>query len=412
MPPAERRTAPRIAVTGYGAVSGYGVGAATLWRGLASGQSAIRPVERFDVARYRTKFAAEVPEPPGAGWSRRLSLADRFALAATEEALAQSGQPARFDGADAPFAGLYFGSSTGGMLESETIFAGLLAHPEAAAGSRRLAQLAAQPTSGPAEAVARAFRLAGPVETIASACASATLAFGNALDALRSGEVEVALVGGSDSFCRLTFAGFNSLRAVDALPCRPFRAEREGMTIGEGAAVLVLEPEERARRRGAEILGYVRGAGASCDAHHMTAPDPSGAGIRRAVTAALVDAGVDRDEIDFVNAHGTGTPHNDEAEAAMLRAIFGARLATVPVTSSKGALGHLLGSAGAIEALATLLCLAQRRIHPTPGGGSADPRFGVDLVVGSCRAADDARFALSTNLAFGGANAAVVLERA
>ena len=405
-------SSPRIAVTGYGAVSGFGYGVEPLWRGLAAGRSAIRPLSRFDSTRYRTHLASEVPGAPAADRLGRLSLADRFALAAAREALAHAGLPERLDGPGAPLTGLYFGGSTGGMLESEGIFAALLAAPGGALRARDLGHLAAQPTSGPADAVARALAVGGPVQTISSACASATLAFGNALDALRTGEVDLALVGGSDSFCRLTFAGFNSLRAIDGVPCRPFRAEREGMTIGEGAAVLVLEPEERARRRGAAPRGYLVGAGAACDAHHMTAPDPRGGGILRAVRAALADAKIDADAIDFVNAHGTGTPHNDAAEASMLRELFGGRVAELPVTSSKGALGHLLGSAGAIEAIATLLCLQHGLVHPTPGDGAPDPALRLDLVVGEARSLPSARYGLSTNLAFGGANAAIVLERA
>ena len=405
-------TGERIAVTGCGAVSGFGFGVEKLWRGLIAGATAIRPVTRFDTTRYRTHVAAEVPLPQGDAPSARLSLADRFALAATAEALAQAGLPPVLDAADGPLTGLYFGSSTGGMLESEEIFSELLAATHGALRTRHLGHLAGQPTSGPAEAVGRKFRITGPVTTIASACASATLALGTALDALRCGEVDLALAGGSDSFCRLTFAGFNSLRAVDTEACRPFRVDREGMTIGEGAAVLVLERESRARDRGAAPLGFLAGAGSSCDAHHMTAPDPVGGGIRRAVEAALADAGRTPSEIAFVNAHGTGTPHNDAAEARMLVDLFGDRLARTPITSSKAALGHLLGSAGAIEAIATLLSLQHRIVPATPGRGAIDTSLGVDLVVGEARHLSAARFALSTNLAFGGANAALVLERA
>jgi 3-oxoacyl-[acyl-carrier-protein] synthase II len=397
----------RMAITGVGAVSGFGRGVEALRRGLDSGASAIRPITRFDVSGYRTRLAAEAPDRSATAGTDRLSLADRFALEAAGEAIAHAGLPPSFEAVPELRVGIYFGSSTGGMLESEEYFARLLAAPRRAA---RIAPLSAQPTSAPADSVARAHGVTGPVMTIASACASATLAFGSALQALRDGDVDVALVGGSDCLCRLTYAGFNSLRAVDARACRPFRAEREGMSIGEGAAVLVLEPEERARARGAKILSYLRGAGAACDAYHMTAPDPEGAGIRRAVEAALADAGLDADAIDLVNAHGTGTPHNDAAEAKMLAAIFAGRAATLPLASTKGSLGHFLGSAGAIEAIATLLALAEGRVHATPGEGTTDPALGVDLVTGEARPVPGARFALSTNLAFGGANAAIVLE--
>ncbi|HSM13582.1 MAG TPA: beta-ketoacyl-[acyl-carrier-protein] synthase family protein [Thermoanaerobaculia bacterium] len=400
-----------VAITGLGAVSGYGAGTAALWRGLLSGRTAIGTVRRFDSAAYRTHVASEVPDAACAAPPRaRLSLADRFALSAAAEALGQAGLPARLDELRA---GLFFGSSTGGMLESEEFYARLLARAEAEGAPRpRLGGLVSQPPSGPGDAVARAHGVTGPVETVASACASATLALGAALEALRAGEVDLVLAGGSDSFCRLTFAGFNSLRAVDELPCRPFRIERLGMTIGEGAAVLVLETRERAAARGARPLAWLAGVGASCDAHHMTAPDPEGDGISRAVAAALADAGRGPGSIDFVDLHGTGTPANDAAEARMLRRVFGARATELPATSTKACVGHFLGAAGAIEAVATVLGLEHGLVHPTPGEGTLDPELGVDLVVGSARQVAGARTALSTNLAFGGANAACVLLHA
>ncbi|MCZ7651852.1 MAG: beta-ketoacyl-[acyl-carrier-protein] synthase family protein [Thermoanaerobaculia bacterium] len=394
---------PRIAITGIGAVSGYGAGVETLWRGLLSGVSAIREITRFDPGRHRTHSASEVPAeavppPPFRG----ASLADRFALAALAEALAGAGLPAGFAGREA---GVYFGCSTGGTFETERF------HEELTGGGGRprLHWLVSHQTSGPGDAVARACGATGPVTTISSACASATLALGGALDDLATGAVDVAVTGGADALCELTFAGFNSLRAVDPVACRPFRAGREGMTIGEGAAILILEREEDARRRGARPLARLLGAGASCDAHHMTAPDPSGQGIRRAIEATLADAGVPPGRIDFVNAHGTGTPLNDAAEAAALAMVFGERLARLPVTSTKGAIGHFLGSAGAVEAVATVLCLGARLVHPTPGGGEVDPAGPVDLVLGAPRPLPAGAVALSTNFAFGGSNGAVVL---
>ncbi len=392
-----------IAITGLGAISGYGEGTAALWAGLASGKTAIGPFARFEHAKFRTQVASEVGAFRSPEGGRRSSISDHFALGAAGQALLQAGLPYRLDELSC---GVYFGSSTGGMFESENYFADLLGSPRRAS---RIGQLTAQQTCSPGESVARAHGVHGPVETVASACASATLAMGNALAALRAGEIEIALAGGSDSLCRLTYAGFNSLRAVAPRACRPFRSDREGMSIGEGAAVLVLETGESARARGARILGWLLGAGASCDAYHMTSPDPQGAGIARAVEAALADAGLEASDIDFVNVHGTGTPHNDAAEACMLRTVFGERLPNLPLTSSKGAVGHYLGAAGALEAVATLLCFLHQAVHPTPGEGAADPAFGLDLVTGSPRFLPRARHALSTNLAFGGTNAAIVL---
>lgn len=419
--------APATAVvTGVGVVSGWGWGAEAAWRGLLSGGTAIGPFSRFDPSAYRSQVAAEVPPaPPGLaatipGWAR-LNGVERFAVAAAREALAAAGLLAA-DGlphrslADAA---VFFGSSTGGMLEGEDFYLRLRG---AAPGRPRLALLAGQPVSSPAEAVARDAGVGGPVETVSSACASGTMALARALDAVRSGEVEIALAGGADSLCRVTFGGFNALRSVDERPCRPFRADREGLSIGEGGAVLVVETAESAARRGATVLAELVGAGASSDAGHMTAPHPQGEGAARALAGALADAGLDPGEIAFVNAHGTGTPLNDAAEWQALATVFGEAAHRLPVTAPKGSVGHLLGSAGALEAVATVLCLARGVVHPTAGGGEIDPETPLDLVTASrplAAAADDGSgepaaslHAVSLNLAFGGCNAALVFSTA
>jgi 3-oxoacyl-[acyl-carrier-protein] synthase II len=391
-----------VAVTGIGAVSGFGWGVDVLWRGLRAGEAAVRGFDRFDHAGHRTHIAAQVPAA-GNG-DRTLSWCDHFALGAAAEAVAGAALP---ENLGRLASGVFFSSSTGGMFEAENFFSGVRG------GERgRIGTLRSQQTSGPGEAVARRFGVRGPVETISSACASAALAIGSALDALRAGEVDLALAGGADSLCRLTYAGFNSLRSVDSAACRPFRAGRQGLSLGEGGAVLVLERLDRALARGARPLAILAGAGASCDAHHMTAPDPSGSGVARALRRALDDARTAPAEIAFVNAHGTGTPLNDAAEWQALVRVFGERAGAVPVTSTKGAIGHLLGSAGAIEAVATLLCLRAGEVHPTPGGGEVDGECPADLVMGRPRPVPGARAALSANFAFGGSNAALVFHHA
>ncbi|MEO6192385.1 MAG: beta-ketoacyl-[acyl-carrier-protein] synthase family protein [Thermoanaerobaculia bacterium] len=404
----------RVAVTGIGAVCGLGWGIPSLWAGLRAGQTGIGPFQRFDHSQHRTHLAAEVEAPPALlaracpGW-RRLSIADRFALFAALEAVATAGLPAPFGVGDEDDAetGVYFGSSTGGMYESELFFAEFLRDPRRA----RLSALIPQQVNAPGDAVARLFGVTGPVVTYSSACASGALALGAALDAVRSGLVEVAIAGGSDSLCQLTYAGFNSLRSVDEVPCRPFRAERAGMSFGEGAAVLVLEPLERALERGAEPLAVFAGAGASCDAHHMTAPDPSGAGAAAALEAALADAGLAAGTIDFVNVHGTGTPLNDAAEWQALQRVFGERAGGMPLVATKALIGHLLGCSGAIEAVATVLCLRHGELHPVRRDGEADPELPVALVLDEPLPLAGARAAVSTSLAFGGSNAALVFSR-
>ncbi|HVR95252.1 MAG TPA: beta-ketoacyl-[acyl-carrier-protein] synthase family protein [Thermoanaerobaculia bacterium] len=407
------KNGPRVAVTGLGAVSGLGWGAEALWAGLRAGRTAIRLFERFDHSGHRTHLAAEAPEPP-AGAVRdlpggsRLSLADRFALFAALEAVAQAGLGASLANEEA---GVYFGSSTGGMFESERFFSTFLGERRRYA---RLSSLAAQQVNSPGDAIARHLRITGPVQTVSSACASGALALGAALDAVRSGEVEMAVAGGSDSLCQLTYAGFNALRSVDERPCRPFRASREGMSFGEGAAVLVLERLDRALARGVEPLAVLDGAGASCDAYHMTAPEPTGTGAAAAMDQALRDAGLPPEAIDFVNAHATGTPLNDAAEWRALTQVFGERAAALPVTATKALIGHLLGSSGAIEAVATVLSLRHGELHPVPRAEEAqtgvDPELPVALVLDRPLSLE-ARTAVSTSLAFGGSNAALVFSR-
>jgi 3-oxoacyl-[acyl-carrier-protein] synthase II len=367
------------------------------------GEAAVRPLTRFDRTRHRTKLAAEVPlnEDPEP-FTRNLSLADRFAVAAAREAIAS----ARLDlEACRERTGVFFGSSAGGMLEGELFFEGYI-HPEKRRARRGL--VTSQQFNGPGDAVARALRVFGPVETYSSACASASMAIGAALQALRRGDVDVALAGGSDALCQLTYAGFNALRSVDEAPSRPFRKDRAGLSLGEGAGVLVLESAVRAKARGAKPIAILAGEASTCDASHMTAPQPDGAGASDAIRLALADAAVGAGDVDFVNSHGTGTPLNDASEAAALKAVFGDRVRSLPVTSTKALIGHLLGSAGAVEAICTVLGLARSEVHPMPDGGERDSELGLDLVFGTPRKLARAGCAVSTSLAFGGANAALV----
>ncbi|MCA8960879.1 MAG: beta-ketoacyl-[acyl-carrier-protein] synthase family protein [Planctomycetes bacterium] len=395
-----------IAITGVGAVSAHGWGVEPLWRGLSEGPAAIRPFDLFDHSRHRTHLAAQVPSPfPPLTIDRHASRSDRFAITAAAEAL----RSADLDLAATDTArsvGAFFGSSTGGMFEAESFFRILV---ERGGDRLPMRRLATHQNNSPGDAVARRFGVTGPVETVSTACAAGSMAIGNACRALDSGEVDVAITGGADGLCQLTYAGFNALRAVDVEPCRPFRADRRGLSLGEGAGVLVLETAEHARRRGARILGWLCGAAASCDAFHMTAPVRDGSGAARAMLGALQRARCAPEAIAFVNAHGTGTAHNDVAEWHALRQVFGDRASAVPVTSTKGSIGHLLGAAGAIEAVATVLCLVHGAVHPTPGDGAIAEGVEIDLVRGAPRAIVHPGIAISVNLAFGGANAAIVV---
>lgn len=407
---------PAVWITGTGAVSPFGHGVASLWSGLLSGEPAIGSVGCFDATRHTTRIAGEVEltEP-----RRREGRTDSHARAAAREAagapgaIGTPGAPGVL-GASLANTGVFWGTSTGGMLEGERFW---WDEQGPRRGRKAVAPLAAQPPGAPAASVARELGCGGPVTTFASACAASTMALEAALCALRRGEVAIAIAGGSDGLCELTYGGFNALRAVDAQPARPFRADRAGLSIGEGAGALLLETEDHARAHGRAALAVLAGAWSTCDAHHMTAPRPDGGGAAAAVRGALRDAGASPADVAFVSAHGTGTTHNDPAEWQALATVLGERARNVPVMANKGAVGHLLGACGALEAVVVVQALVERRLPPTPGGGPVDPETPVDLVLGDVRelpggSRERARLGLSLNLAFGGANAAIVVAPA
>ena len=393
---------PAVAITGIGAVCGFGYGVDALLAGLRAGRPAIAEIDLFPVDAHRTRLGSQVRASAPARLDRGLSRGDRFAVCAAREAVARAGLDAR----TLADAGVFFGSSNGGLLEGERFLRRLRA-----GASLGLRAVASHQNNGPGDAVAHDLAVQGPVVTSSSACTSANMALAAALDALRAGECEVAIAGGADAMCETTYAGFNSLRAVDPAPAQPFRRARAGLSMGEGAGVVVLETLAHARARGATVLAELVGAGASCDAHHMSAPRDDGSGSLAAMERALRDAGESPAAIDFVNAHGTGTPHNDVAEAHALRTLLGEAAARVPITSTKSLLGHLLGGCGGLEAVVCVLGLTWGEVHATAGEGPADPEFGLDLVHGSTRALTRARLALSNNLAFGGNNCTVLLRR-
>jgi 3-oxoacyl-[acyl-carrier-protein] synthase II len=259
--------------------------------------------------------------------------------------------------------------------------------------------------------VAGVFGIGGPRLSLSTACSSSANALGVALDWIRLGRADVVVAGGTESLCRMTFAGFNALHALSLEPCRPFDRARSGLSLGEGAAMLVVESAEHAARRGARAHAEILSYGNSADAFHLTAPHPDGTGAVLAMRRALARAGLAPEQVDYINAHGTGTPLNDASEAAALKAVFGERVRSIPVTSTKSLIGHLLGSAGAVEAVCTVLGLARREVHPMPDAGEPDPALGLDLVLGVPRPLSRAGCAISTSLAFGGANAVLVFTR-
>lgn len=387
----------RIAVTGAGIVCSIGRDKSEVWKSIVESRAGIAKMTRFPGETFPTDIAAEASLDLPKG--KRLSRTDLFAVAAAKEALEQAG--------DVPLqrAIVSSGTSTGGLLEGEDYYFRRLVHGRRRAPASRVLQ---QPTSGPSDAVAQYFGLGGGVISNATACASAGAAIGMAADYLRSGHADVALAGGSDALCRLTYSGFNVLQAVDPEPCSPFGARRKGITLGEGAGFLVLERWDDAVARGATILAELSGYGASCDAHHPTAPVEDGRGAEAAMRGALAEGGLAPDAIDYVNAHGTGTTLNDSAET---RAIIAALGTGVPVSSSKSYFGHTLGASGAIEAVVTVLALQHQIAPPTLRLQEAAADCSLDYIPHTPRPME-LENALSNTFGFGGSNVSLLFRRA
>jgi 3-oxoacyl-[acyl-carrier-protein] synthase II len=400
----------RVAITGMGIVTPHGMGKDVNWHKTVVGESSIRPITLFDTGAYRTKRAGQLAAVPVAPWRRfRPSRADRASnllYHAVAEALKDSGlTPADWSPSRSVIA---LGTTLGGMTSGERYHQTYLERgPSRARASLVVDHLAHyQPLH-----LMEEFSLPGIPHVFSNACASGANAVGHGFRALRAGQADLALCGGYDPLCEFVFAGFHSLQALTAELCRPFDCHRSGLALGEGAGILVLEVWERAVARGAQIFGEIVGYGESNDAFHMTRPDPDGKSAALAVREALQDAEVTADAIDYVNAHGTGTPFNDASETAALVTALGARAREIPVSSSKSMIGHLLGGAGAVEAILTVLALQAGCLPPNANYETPDPQ--CDLrIVRTATGAKRLRVALSNSFGFGGANAALVFRAA
>lgn len=410
--PAPKTSSParahRVVVTGAGIITALGAGWKINAEGFRLGRTAFRPVTLFDVSRQRCKIAAEIdlPEklPPNRlsrGDLRRLQRASRLLLLAGAEAWDQSGWTP-----NGPLP-LVLGTTSGEMCLGQEYLRQALRTP---LGFKRQAGRVIHylvPQQG--INLANALGSQGELITISNACASGANAIGHAWQLVRQGRAQRVLTGGYDALSHLTFAGFDTLQVLSPTPCRPFDAGRDGLTLGEGAAVLALENFGAAQQRGAEILGEIIGYGATTDTHHLTQPQPEGKAALAAMQAACASAGVTPEQIDYVNAHGTATPQNDAAEAAAIQAWAGSRAATLPVSSTKAAIGHLLGAAGAVEAVASLMALRGQWLPPQTSLGAPDPLCRFPIVRRPVDAA--IKIALSNSFGFGGANATLIFQR-
>ncbi len=335
------------------------------------------------------------------GEARRLNRAARLLLLAAHEAWSQSGWT--------PSGGLpvVLGTTSGEMCLGQEYLRQALHSPHCFKG--QAARVTHYLVQQQGVNLCNALGIAGSLTTISNACASGANAIGHAWEMVRQGRAEKVLTGGYDALCHLTFAGFDSLQALSPSPCRPFDASRDGLSLGEGAAVLALESLGRAQGRGAEILGEIIGYGASTDTYHLTQPHPEGNAALAAMKAACASAGVTPEQIDYVNAHGTATPQNDAAEAAAINAWAGPRAATLPVSSTKAGVGHLLGAAGAVEAAVCLMALRGQWLPPQTSLKAPDPACRFQIV----RQPADAKIktVLSNSFGFGGANATLIFRR-
>jgi 3-oxoacyl-[acyl-carrier-protein] synthase II len=389
-------SAQRLAVTGVGIVSALGQSAPETFRALMAGRRGLGPLTLFDSADVRSQLVAEVPslrvtDVAPYGRAEDFSRTDAMAVVAAREAAQQARLPrgARL--------GVALGGTTGGMFETE----GLLSSPELSALlPEQAAKLMSFPLSASLSRVSEAVGGSVVSRSICSACSSGAIALVQAAAWLLRGDVDFALAGGADGLCRMTVYGFNALGATDPGPCRPFDRARAGLNLGEGAGLLVLEREESAVRRGAEVLAWLDGFAIGAEAHHITHPEASGARAARLMRQALARAGLAAGDLGYVNAHGTGTRQNDAMEGQALLEVLGASASKTWVSSSKAQLGHTLGASGAVEAAVTVLALARGEVPPT--AGLVEPELsGLRHVLAAEQGAAISS-ALSSSFGFGG----------
>jgi 3-oxoacyl-[acyl-carrier-protein] synthase II len=398
----------RVVITGMGLVTPIGAGREIFWKNLTAGTNGIGPVESFDTSAFPVHIGAEVKDFDPAGFVRKrppaaLGRASQLAVAAARMALEDSGID--LSGCDRRRIGVSMGTTSG---EPQMIEAYNDARKANGLQSVPADILPKYPCNVLPSNVAIEFDLHGPCLMIPTACAAGNYAIGYGFDMIRSGRTDLMLAGGADSFSRITYTGFARLGAIAPVRCQPFDKNRKGMVPGEGSAILVLEPLEAARARGATIYAEVLGYGVSCDSHHMTAAHPQGDGAIRAMAMALKESGRSTGDVDYISAHGTGTPTNDRVEAIAVRTLFGEGAARTPMSSIKSMIGHTMGAASAIEAVACSLAIHTGVIPPTMNFEEPDEGSELDYVPNQARTAHP-RIVLNNAYAFGGNNASLCL---
>ncbi|MEA2665335.1 MAG: 3-oxoacyl-[acyl-carrier-protein] synthase [Candidatus Eremiobacteraeota bacterium] len=411
--------ARRVAITGLGVVTALGAHVETFWANVCAGRSGVSAIERFDASELPVRIAAEIKDFDSTPFiapqaARTMDLFSQYALVASLLACRDAGF-VDDDSIAGERTGVVVGSGTGGYATMEREAAAFRA------GGLRDLNPYYVPTflvNMASAQVAMRLGIGGPSLTTATACAAGANAIGEAFRMIRRGEVDVALGGGTEAPIHpLSLAGFCAMRALAPLndapaeASRPFDRGRKGFVLGEGAGMVVLEEYERARARGARIYAELVGYGATTDAFHLTMPRPDGRGAIACMTRALADGGLAPGEVDYVNAHGTATKLGDVSETRAIKAVFGARASTLPCSSTKSMTGHLLGAAGAVEAIVTALAVERDVVPPTINLDHPDPECDLDYVPGTARSVP-VGVALSNSFAFGGHNACLVLRKA
>ncbi len=399
----------RIVVTGMGTLNAVGANVAQFAVALRQGVCGISEIDLFDTSEFRTHKGGQIKNfdarqsIPSEFSLKRMSRADQLSFAATLEALNDAGlYPLSASMKESM--GVAIGGGSGGLLEAEHFYSELLAK---GFNRSKFSRLSAVFCAASADRIASGLGLLGPKSTFMTACSAGATALGYARDLIVNGQADIMLAGGVEPMCRITYAAFNALKSIDADVCRPFDRNRAGLSLGEAAAVVVLEPLDAALARGAKIYGEILGYGVTCDSFHMTAPDEQASGAVRAMRAALTDSGRAIEDIDYINAHGTATPVNDVTETRAIREVFGKRACAIPVSSTKSMHAHTLGASGALEGVVSLLALSCGFIPPTIHYGNPDPECDLDYVTGGARSAH-LRAVLSNSFAFGGNNTTVI----
>ena len=409
----------RVVVTGMGAITPMGVGVDPLWEGLTSGRSGAGPITLFDTEGYRTTIAAEVSgyNPEEHFDTRELRRLDRyvqFLLVASREAMKAAGLQYEDDDPAAARAGVVVGAGFGGMQSFIDEVDLLRARGPGRVSPTGVPKIIPNIAAGIASIE---HHLLGPVTCVVTACSASANAIGDGAELIRRGAADVILAGGAEAaITDYAVASFAQARAMTtrnddpARASRPFDADRDGFLMGEGGAALVLEDLEHARARGAEILAEITGYGMSADAYHITLPRPGGHGAARAMSAAMADAGLDPAQIGYINAHGTSTEANDATETAGIHLALGEAAPSVPVSSTKSMTGHILGGAGAVEAVTCIKAIRHGILPPTINYETPDPECDLDYIPNEARQAS-IDHAMSNSFGFGGHNVALIISR-